>query len=99
MRAAIAAVALALGLAATGAIASRRAARESPLTPPETTLAALALTGQGGESTASYLGSAADWPPPRDARYVQIQSGRVLRRPVAGFCSDGDTSGMNHLQK
>jgi len=50
----------------------------------------LALTGQNGQSTASYLGSAADWPPPRGARYTQTQSGRFLRRPMAGFYSAVD---------
>ena len=30
------------------------------------------------------------WPPPRGARHTQIQSGRLLRRPLAGFYSAVD---------
>jgi len=51
----------------------------------------LDLTVQGGQSTASYLGSAADWPPPRGARHAQTQSGLLLRRPAAQFYSGVDT--------
>jgi hypothetical protein len=43
------------------------------------------MTGQGGQSTASYPERAADWPPPRGARHAQNQSGRFLRRPGADF--------------
>ncbi|WP_235575910.1 hypothetical protein, partial [Roseovarius tolerans] len=67
-----------------------KAARASPTTTPDPAYPDLALTGQSGQSTASYLGSAADWPPPRAARYAQTQSGRFLRRPVAGFYSGVD---------
>jgi len=34
--------------------------------------------------------SAAAWPPPRGARHTQTQSGRISRRPVAGFYSAVD---------
>jgi len=38
------------------------------------------------------MGSAADWPPPRGVPLAQIQSGLLLRRPVAEFYSAVDTS-------
>ena len=76
------------------AIAWRKAARASPPTPPDPADTDLALTGQSGQSTASYLGSAADWPPPRGTRDAQTQSGLLLRRPVAGFYSAVDIASV-----
>ena len=75
---------------AARAAAWLKAARESPPTPPEPTRAGLALTGQGGQSAASYPGSAADWPPPFCVRHAQPKTGLLLRRPVAGFYSAVD---------
>jgi hypothetical protein len=43
----------------------------------------LALTGQSGQSTASYLGSAADWPPPFCTHHAQPKTGLLLRRHMA----------------
>ncbi|MBZ0128757.1 MAG: hypothetical protein K8F59_06555, partial [Rhodobacteraceae bacterium] len=53
--------------------------------------------GQGGQAAASYMKSAAAWPPHRGARHTQIQSGRLLRRPMVGFYSAVDTEARNFL--
>jgi hypothetical protein len=50
----------------------------------------LALAGQGGQSAASYLGSAAAWPPPGRTPHAQTESGLILRRRLAGFYSGVD---------
>jgi len=50
-----------------------------PKTSLDPTRRGLALTGQGDQSTASYLGSAADWPPP--------MSYAMPKPRVAYFCA------------
>lgn len=73
------------------AIASHKVAPARLATSTDPNQPCLALKGQGGQSPASYMKSAADWPPLPCAPLAKAQSGPVLHRHLAQFYSGVDT--------
>ena len=79
------------------AIASHKVAPARLATSTDPNQPCLALKGQGGQSPASYMKSAADWPPLPCAPLAKAQSGPVLHRHLAQFYSGVDSGVLNGI--